>query len=226
MWIYEHQSTTPFVFCLRNYTQTFEMLLDKALIQWNESLATQTFYNYCAVYCASRPKQWVLCYRRQSCINTNMYAEAFHRVLKHIYLKGTVNRRMDSCIVALPKYARDKAFEKVVKLEKGKSTARIRTIMKRHLTSKKLLLEHVKKADDGSWIVQSSTNPDRTYTVTTEAEACPSNCSLMCYNCGVCIHMYSCTCTDALVRGTICKHIHLAIRSEGTGKRETIQPNF
>ncbi len=82
-------------------TQTFEMLLDKALIQWNESLATQTFYNYFAVYYASRPKQWALCYRRQSCINTNMYAEAFHRVLKYVYLKGTVNKRMDSCIIAL-----------------------------------------------------------------------------------------------------------------------------
>ncbi len=73
--------------------------------------------------------------------------------------------------------------------------------------------------------MQSSTNPDRTYTVTPEAEACPFNCSLMCYNCGVCIHMYCCTCTDALVLGTICKHIHLVIRSEGTGKREMIQPN-
>ncbi len=56
-------------------------------------------------------------------------------------------------------------------------------------------------------------------------ETCPFNCSLMCCNCGVCIYMFCCTCTDALVRDTICRHIHLVIRSEGTGKHEVIQPN-
>ena len=38
---------------------------------------------------------------------------------------------------------------------------------------------------------------------------------LICSNCNVCIHMFSCSCTDVLIHGTICKHIHLVIRAEG-----------
>lgn len=31
-------------------------------------------------------------------VNTNMYVEAFHRVLKYVYLKGKVNKRLDKCL--------------------------------------------------------------------------------------------------------------------------------
>ena len=51
--------------------------------------------------------------------------EAFHRVLKHVYLKGKVNKRLDKCIGILMKLARDKGFERLVKLEKGKICERI-----------------------------------------------------------------------------------------------------
>ena len=39
-----------------------------------------------------------------------MYVEAFHRVLKYIYLKGNVNRRVDISLHSLIKIARDKVF--------------------------------------------------------------------------------------------------------------------
>ena len=31
-------------------------------------------------------------------INTNMFVEAFHRLLKKVYLKGKQNRRLDHCV--------------------------------------------------------------------------------------------------------------------------------
>ena len=59
------------------------------------------------------------CYRKVAFVNTNMYVEAFQHVL-NIYLKGKVNKQVDRCIHVLLEFARDKAFERLVKLKKGK----------------------------------------------------------------------------------------------------------
>ena len=66
-----------------------------------------------------------------------MYVEAFHRVLKCIYLKGKVNKRLDKSIGILMKSARDKGFERLVKLEKGKNSERIHQIKVWHQEAKK-----------------------------------------------------------------------------------------
>ena len=76
-----------------------------------------------------------MCFRKESLINTNMYVEAFHRVLKHAYLKGKVNKRLDKCIGILMKLARDKGFERLVKLEKRKISERTNQIRVRHQAS-------------------------------------------------------------------------------------------
>ena len=80
-----------------------------------------------------------MCYRQGSFINTNMYVEAFHRVLKYIYLRGKVNRRVDTCVHALIKIARDKFFERTVKLSKGKCSLKLDDIRKRHDPVKQLM---------------------------------------------------------------------------------------
>ena len=46
-------------------------------------------------------------------INTNMYVEAFHRVLKYVYMKGKVNKRLDNGV--LLKLARDKGFDRLMR---------------------------------------------------------------------------------------------------------------
>ena len=134
-------------------TETFQELLESTLEHWKMLPETETFFCYFQQHYASRPKQWATCYRKESRINTNMYAEAFHRVLKYVYLKGTVNKRMDNCIHVLLKIARDKVFDRLAKLEKGKTSSRIKTIMDRHHTSKRLLLIcTVTQSKDASWV--------------------------------------------------------------------------
>ena len=64
------------------------------------------------------------------------------------------------------------------------------------------------------WNVKSSTKPDTTYFVQM-LETCEKDCWIRCPKCCVCIHTYSCTCPDSLLRGVICKHIHLVIRYIG-----------
>jgi hypothetical protein len=69
-----------------------------------------------------------------------MYLEAFHRVLKVIYLHQKQNRRIDSLLITLIKVARDKAFERLQKVEMGKSSHRTSAAMMTSITKMKMMI--------------------------------------------------------------------------------------
>ena len=106
----------------------FEVLQNRTLKSLQDSPLTCDFADYFECHYAKRKEQWATCYRKEASINTNMYVEAFHRVLKYVYLKGKVNKRLDNCIGILLKLARDKGFERIAKMEKGKISERITQI--------------------------------------------------------------------------------------------------
>jgi len=82
---------------------TFEQLLESVIDQMKADEGLKQFYQYFeSIYC-SRCEQWALCHRKAAGINTNMYTEYFHRVLKHVYMKGKVNKRMHAIIHLLLK---------------------------------------------------------------------------------------------------------------------------
>jgi len=58
----------------------------------------------------------------------------------------------------------------------------------------------------GEWIIQSETYASRQYIVRINDEIC--ECQLRCPACNICVHNMSCTCLDAVLRSTICKHVH------------------
>ena len=95
----------------------FQLLMDQTMKELMTCKATAGFGSYFQTHYATNVKQWAACYRTDAFVNTNMYVEAFHRVLKHVYMKGRVNKRLDKCIHVLLKLARDKGFERLVKLE-------------------------------------------------------------------------------------------------------------
>ena len=189
--------------------EKFEHLLKDTQTQLAKSPAASKFSDYFIKYYIPRKCQWAVCYRKGSRLNTNMYVEAFHRVLKHIYMKGTCNKRIDKCIHVLLKLERDKAFERLIKLEKGKISARLSVIRKRHLASQKLSSSLISVVNNNTWSVQSSTDSDKSYTVEKDKHECNGNCALKCQECNICVDTYSCNCSDALIHHTICKHIHL-----------------
>ncbi len=145
-------------------------------------------------------------------VSTNMFTKSFHRVLKYVYMKGRVNKRMDAIINLLIKYARDKAFDRLIKAEKGKSTKHITRIHKRHATSLNLSTSSVRKISENSWQVKSVSS-QYVYTLKKECATCEFNCFIKCKFCSICLHNYSCSCDDYIQLGTICKHIHLLARS-------------
>ena len=50
------------------------------------------FYNYFSTCYCKRLDQWASCYRKNTSVNTNMFVESFHRVLKVVYLHHKQNR--------------------------------------------------------------------------------------------------------------------------------------
>ena len=79
------------------------------------------------------------------------------------------------------KVARDKAFERLCKLEKGKVSGRLALIRKRHAESTKLPSQSVTQCNNTQWSVASS-DGTREYTVYEETQMCPVNCHLSCEN--------------------------------------------
>ena len=69
-----------------------------------------------------RTREWAACFRVGTRANTNMFVERFHRTLKEVYLEKKQNRRVVHLIFKLRKIVRDKAFEQLIKGEKGQST--------------------------------------------------------------------------------------------------------
>lgn len=89
-----------------------------------------------------------------------------------------------------------------------------RHLRKQHKKGQKIDQEKIKKNVDDygevvSWVVESPTNVYEYFTVKKlQAEKCAGNCGVVCVPCNVCLHMYSCTCHDYLLFGTMCQHIH------------------
>ena len=196
--------------------QTNESLFDDCLraLLHRLSLSSKTaaFHKYFVRDWVPRKHQWAYCFRTGLGINTNMFVEAFHRVFKYGYLKGKVNKRLDNCILNLLKYVRDKTFDRLIKVTKGKSTNRVNMIHDRHLRSLSLPVESVNCEEDDAWTVLGEDGRS-SYKVCRIASACEeTNCGLRCQECCVCVHLYVCNCPDNLITSTICKHIHLVNR--------------
>ncbi|XP_005091692.1 uncharacterized protein LOC101864592 [Aplysia californica] len=188
----------------------FRALLQFALSDWQ--ISCPKFYAYFHEnYCEdNKPAFWAGCYRIGALANANMFAESFHHLLKTKYMENRGNRRIDELLVILLKIARDKAVEQLLKQEKGKVTSCITAIRNRHNRAVSMTLTGIKRVnaeDQEGWTLPSSTQPGRSHFVQrTDCEEC--SCELVCEICHICIHMYTCTCSDFLLKCVICKHIH------------------
>ena len=74
--------------------------------------------------------------------------------------------------------SRDKDFERLCQLEKGKNSGSLTTIHKRHLASTKLSPTLVQKTSDHEWKIKSG-EAKWEYTVTMECEQCQELCQLI-----------------------------------------------
>ena len=111
-----------------NDVSNFKTVLKDTFLQLNASPITSAFARYFETHYAKRPEEWAACFRKSSNIDTNMYVESFHRTLKYVYMKGKVNKRVENLLYILMKISRDKTFERICKVEKGKISGRFAKI--------------------------------------------------------------------------------------------------
>ena len=95
------------------------------LLEWLESTSkTKSMADYLNKNYVAKAEMWATCHRIGLGINTNMFVEAFHKVFKHHYLKGKQNRRVDTCLINLLKYDRDRSYKRLINLTKNKTPYR------------------------------------------------------------------------------------------------------
>ena len=141
---------------------SFQILLTKFL---TSHVNSPPFIEYFQSYC-HHSEQWALCFRVGTPVNTNMYSESFHRVLKICYLNHKYNRRLDTLIHILKKIARDKVFQQLQKMEKGKHTHRICEINRRHKHAESFCHSaRIINEGDNTYAVSSESRLDFFYTV-------------------------------------------------------------
>ncbi|XP_065677422.1 uncharacterized protein LOC124808593 [Hydra vulgaris] len=199
-----------FVFQL-NDKNLFDDYLNSLMGYLQSSILTQMFAEYFEKYWVNNKHIWVFCYRMGHGINTNMYIESFHKVFKYSYLQGKHNKRIDNCLFALLKFNRDKVYERIIKLTKGKISYKLKMVHSRHIASLQLC-ESFTKVDKGAWLISSETNACH-YRVVIHQKLCDiTECFTKCPECKVCTHLYSCDCMDFLTKNIPCKHIHLVHR--------------
>ncbi|XP_068082865.1 uncharacterized protein [Anabrus simplex] len=190
---------------------TFNLGIDEITRQLLEDEETKDFGLYFQQRYARCCKAWAYCHRLNSGINTNMHLEAMHRTLKHVLLKGQPVKRLDKAIHAIMQLVKAKLFDRLVVIEKGKVTAKLRDLRDRHKKSLQLRSNLVSENGDGGWAIASSNVPQLYYTVRLVQPDC--SCSITCTHCKACIHKFSCTCIDASIKWNMCKHIHLLCRT-------------
>ena len=199
---------------------TFRVLLQQfvSLLDREEN----RFYVYFKDNYCNRLEQWASCFRVGTVVNTNMYVEFFHRLLKVVYLQQKQNRRIDFLLSVLLKITRDKVFDRLTKLHKGKYSHRVSEINKRHKAAVAMLSLDipVTQKNEKSWNVPSKKDGSINYVIRLINEKC--NCKLCCVNCNACVHMYTCSCMDATLHATVCKHAHL-VKMTTTTTCENIQ---
>ena len=127
-------------------TQFMSYLLHQGLNRFHEYFR--------AVYC-SRVPSWAPCYREHSIVNTNMFLENVHQLLKTVYMEGKQNRRIDHLLSILLHIARDKAYERLIKVEKGEVTHRVSEIHRRHQRAREMLQKgvEVQMVAECKWLV-------------------------------------------------------------------------
>ena len=183
----------------------FHTKLSQAMTFFEE--VTPSFFEYMRTIYATRSEQWATCYRIHSPVGTNMVVEAFHRVLKIEYLKHKQNRRLDHLLHTLFQINRDLIFNFLRKDTVVKRSHKVCEIQKRHTSAVNIHEKggvDIQPCENDSWKVKSVSNPDQYYIVEKFASTCPAACNLHCNACSICVHMFTCTCMDAIMHSTIC----------------------
>lgn len=176
---------------------------------------TADFAKYFENEYATRADLWAFSRRLGLQVHHNMHLEALHRVLKHVHMHGRKVKRLDKSLFALTTLMRRKMYDRIIKIYKGKWTKHLSGIRTRHKRSTCMDVGLVKCINPNKMYSVGITGSSAGYLVEARDQLphCERLCPLHCSECNVCIHYFSCNCLDSGLRRTICKHVHLVMRT-------------
>lgn len=147
-------------------------------------------------------------------------------------MDGRAGTRLDRTIYHLLNLTRNMSLNRLNVLCNNKVTSKQKTLKRRHHEALKMLkaqsenpnryiLTHTNgddphgaseyylfsQTDTAAWSYVIGKSEDRNCPF---GKTCPFQCILCDY---ACVHQFTCTCYDSLIRGNFCKHIHFVIRS-------------
>lgn len=79
----------------------FNIHINTIITELKQDNDTNKFGTYFEKHYSRQPECWAYCYQLRLGINTNIYLESFHKILKHIYLEGKRVKRLDKTITHL-----------------------------------------------------------------------------------------------------------------------------
>lgn len=85
----------------------FSYNLSAFLSRCAQNQTTAKFGEYFRKNYACRSKLWTYSYRVGLELNTNVFLEALHKILKYFYLDGQQNRRVEKCIAILMRFIKN-----------------------------------------------------------------------------------------------------------------------
>lgn len=190
----------------------FSSMLQYFVSAMISDVSTKDFGEYFQNNYTNNIESWAYCYRLNSGLNTNMHVESMHRTIKYIYFNGRKVKRLDKAIHEIQKFVRDRLFNRLIVLNKGKLSHKLKELRARHKSSETLSTDLIVK-NGISWEIPSSSSACfEVYSIEENRGSCTGDCKLICTDCGICIHKYSCTCIDSCIKWNMCKHVHLLCR--------------
>ncbi|XP_075238163.1 uncharacterized protein LOC142334211 [Lycorma delicatula] len=187
----------------------FYVKLKNFISMLKEDTDFSDFCEYFVSLYVTKAHSWAYCFREKNVLNTIICFERMHHTLRRIFMRGKKIKRLDKSLFALVKLLCGKLYDDpILMLSKGKIANKQAVILKQHEIAQDLPLTSVSAVGIDEWLVQSSSEAELCVVKKNkDKETCI--CNLVCTECGVCIHRYSCTCVDSNIIGNMCEHIHL-----------------
>ncbi|GFV35086.1 uncharacterized protein TNCV_4779201 [Trichonephila clavipes] len=116
----------------------FDIMLKEALKMFDEKEDMKEFKRYFEQTYSKRSEVWAYCHRKCYGINTNLLIESMHRMIKYVYLQEEKGKPLDKALFSVMKFVRDRVFDRLIYLEKGKVSSKIAELRKRHKVGQSL----------------------------------------------------------------------------------------
>ncbi|KAG8177326.1 hypothetical protein JTE90_018352 [Oedothorax gibbosus] len=155
---------------------------------------------------------WAYSYHRDIKLGSIIQLEALHRTMKFCCMEGRKNR-LDKFIFVIMKLVRFKMLDRLTRiLDDEKISLALDAISMFHGIGIEIDNDRISSSSEKIWLVRSDDEEtEEDAYVVREFETCPDHCTLKCEQCGICVHMFSCSCMQSMMNANLCQHIHAVV---------------